>query len=147
LKTAKDFVDEEAVSSAGGDDTRADDLFAEEDPHQEAPNSEDELMDEIDATAEREQAASPPEPSAVASPARVEVSRGARHQRPTRMMTVQPAFCPGANTPQGVQATEGNNGINKILLCWNAHGIVTRQMLTPPDVQVPDDEVPESALE
>ncbi|KAF4705818.1 EF-hand domain (C-terminal) containing, partial [Perkinsus olseni] len=145
LKTAKDFVDEEAgniyvpiqytgvlstVSSAGGDDTRADDLFAEEDPHQEAPNSEDELMDEIDATAEREQAASPPEPSAVASPARVE-----------------PAFCPGANTPQGVQATEGNNGINKILLCWNAHGIVTRQMLTPPDVQVPDDEVPESALE
>ncbi|KAF4731474.1 EF-hand domain (C-terminal) containing, partial [Perkinsus olseni] len=152
LKTAKDFVDEEAgniyvpiqytgvsstASSAGGDDTRADDLFAEEDPHQEAPNSEDELMDEIDATAEREQAASPPEPSAVASPARVE-----------------PAFCPGANTPQGVQATEGNNGINKvnlphlavqwtrlqILLCWNSHGVVTRQMLTPPDVQVPDDE-------
>ncbi|KAF4676543.1 EF-hand domain (C-terminal) containing [Perkinsus olseni] len=176
LKTAKDFVDEEAgniyvpiqytgvpstASSAGGDDTRADDLFAEEDPHQEAPNSEDELMDEIDATAEREQAASPPEPSAVASPARVEVSRDPRHQRPTRMMTMQPAFCPGANTPQGIQATEGNNGINKvnlphlavqwtrlqILLCWNSHGVVTRQMLTPPDVQIPDDEVPESALE
>ncbi|KAF4677744.1 EF-hand domain (C-terminal) containing [Perkinsus chesapeaki] len=143
---AKDFVDDEAGSSSpGGSPGHENDLFGAEDPHEEAPNSEDELMDEIEA--EKERAPSPLEEPTNSPPEDRTAPREHAQHRPVRGMTVQPSFCPGANTLQGIEATDGNNGINKILLCWNSYGIVTRQMLTPPDVVLPDDEVPESAIE